>query len=87
MNYEHYFKDMFIPIPDYRKRVLKLFIIKKDSKFLQECGFLTSGINSLNEDFENILTEQNEEDSSFVKNEEEALIERYLEFLKRQLFL
>ena len=79
MNYENYFKDMFIPIPDYRKRVLKLLIFRKDIKFLQKCVFLTSGINSLNKEFKNILTEQNEEDLSFFKNEEEALIERYLE--------
>ena len=79
MNYENYFKDMFESIPDYRKIVLLIFIIENEKKFLQECGFLKSDINSLNKEFENILTEQNEEYLSYIENEEEALIERFFE--------
>ena len=61
MNYEKYFKDLFESITDYRKIVLLLFLIKNDNEFLQECGFLRSDINSLNKEFKNILTEQNDE--------------------------
>ena len=61
MNYEKYFKDLFESITDYRKIVLLIFLIKNDDKFLQECGFLMSDINSLNKEFKNIITEQNDE--------------------------
>ena len=77
MNYEKYFKEFFESITDYRKIVLLIFLIKNDSNFLQECGFLMSDINSLNKEFKNILTEQNDEYLSFNKNEEESLIEDF----------
>ena len=76
MNYENYFKEMFKYIPDYRKIEFLIFIIKSDNKLRQECGFLKSNINSLNKEFKIILTEQNEEYLSYIKNEEESLIER-----------
>ena len=79
MNYENYFKDMFESIPDYRKMVLLMFLIKKDEDFLKECGFLKSDINSLNLEFKNVLMEQNEEYLNHIKNEEEAVIERFLD--------
>ena len=78
MNYENYFKDLLESITDYRKIVLLIFLIKNDNKFLQECGFLMSDINSLNKEFKNILTEQNDEYLSYIKNEEESLIEDFL---------
>ena len=37
-----------------------------------------SDINSLNKEFKNILTEQNDEYLSYIKNEEESLIEDFL---------
>ena len=77
MNYEKYFKELSESITDYRKIVLLIFLIKNDSKFLQECGFLMSDINSLNKEFKNILTEQNDEYLSYIKNEEESLIEDF----------
>ena len=39
MNYENYFKDMLESIPDYRKLVILIFLIKIAHKFLQECSF------------------------------------------------
>ena len=40
MNYENCFKDIFDSIPDYRKKVIILFLIKNYSDLLNECGFL-----------------------------------------------
>ena len=77
MSYEKYFKELFESITDYRKIVLLIFLIKNDNNFLQECGFLMSDINSLNKEFKNILTEQNDEYLSYIKNEEESLIEDF----------
>ena len=61
MNYENYFKVMFESIPDYRKIVLLMFLIKNDSDLLNECGFLKNDISSLKKEFRNILLEQIEE--------------------------
>ena len=47
MNYENFFKDMFESIPDYRKRVLLIFLFKNDNDFLKECGFLNKDIITL----------------------------------------
>ena len=40
----NYFKDLFESIPDYRKIVLLMFLIKNDNDLLKECGFLKSDI-------------------------------------------
>ena len=61
MIYENYFKDIFESVPDYRKKVLLLFLIKNDNALLTECGFLKDDINHLILDFKNKLMEQNEE--------------------------
>ena len=57
----NYFKDLFESIPDYRKIVLLIFLIKSDEDLLKECGFLMSDINRLIKEYKNILMEQNEE--------------------------
>ena len=56
-----------------------MLLIENDNKFLQECGFLESDNDSLNKEFKNILTEQNEEYLSYIRNEEEMLIQRFFE--------
>ena len=40
MNHVNYYKDLFELIPDYRKIVLLIFLIKNVTKFLQNCGCL-----------------------------------------------
>ena len=55
-----------------------IFSIKNDNKFPQEYGILESDIKSLNEEIKNILVEENEEYLSYIKNEEESSIERFL---------
>ena len=39
MNIETYFKNLFESIPDYRKKVLSMFLIKNDGDLLTECEF------------------------------------------------
>ena len=55
MKYENYFKDMFEPIPDYRKILLLLFSIKNDVDFLKECGFLSCDINRISLEIKKII--------------------------------
>ena len=77
-NNETYFKDFFESIPDYKKIVLLLFLIKNDVNFLYECGFLKGDINFLCKEYKNILLELNEDYLDYMKNEEEAIIEKIL---------
>ena len=78
MNNRNSFKDFCESIPDYKKIVLLSFLIKNDDNFLYECGFLKGDINFLYKEFKNILLELNEDYLDYIKNEEEAIIERFL---------
>ena len=79
MNYENYFKDLFETVPDYIKIVLIVFLIKNYSDLLKEGGFLKKDLNRSNLDFKHILMEENEEYLDYNKNEEEAVIEQFLD--------
>ena len=78
MNNVNYFKDFFESIPDYKKIVLLMFLIKNDVNFLIECGFLKGDINFLYREFKNILLELNEDYLDHIKNQEESIIEKIL---------
>ena len=78
MNIVNYFKDLFESIPDYKKIVLLIFLIKNDVNFLYECGFLKGDINFLYKEFKKILLELNEDYLDYIKNEEESIIEKIL---------
>ena len=78
MDNVNYFKDLFESIPDYKKIVLLMFLIKNDVNMLYECGFLKGDINCLYKEFKNILLELNEDYLYHIKNEEEAKIEKIL---------
>ena len=78
MDNTNYFKDLFESIHDYKKIVLLIFLIQNDKNLLKEIGFSKNDINLLNLEFKNILIEQNEEYYSYVKNQEESIIERIL---------
>ena len=78
MNYENYFKDIFESIPDYRKIVLLIFLIQNDKNLLKEIGFSERDINLLNLEFKNISLEGYEEYLDYIKNEEESVIEKFL---------
>ena len=78
MNNTNYFKDLFESIPDYRKIVFLLFLIKNDKDLLREVGLSERDINRLNLEFKNILIDQHEKYLDYIKNEEESIIERFL---------
>ena len=79
MNYENYFQDLFQYIPNYRKIVLLIFLIQTDKNLLQEIGFSENDINRLNLEFKNKLIEQFDEYLDYIKNEEESLLEKFLD--------
>ena len=78
MDNVNYFKDLFDSIPDYRKIVLLMFILKNDIDLLTESELLKSDFNRLRKEFKNILIEQNEELLNFIKNQKESVIEKIL---------
>ena len=51
MDNVNYFTDLFESIPDYKKIVLLMFLIKNDVKFLYECGFLKGDIKFLYKEY------------------------------------
>ena len=78
MNNVNYFTDLFESIPDYKKIVLLMFLIKNDVNFSYECGFLKGDINFLYKEFKNILLELNEHYLDHIKNQEESILEKFL---------
>ena len=78
MNNENYFKDIFKSIQDYKKIVLLIFLIQNAKNLLNEIGFSKNDINRLNIEFKNILLEQNEEYLDYIRNEEESILEKFL---------
>ena len=76
MNNINYFKDIFESIHDYKKIVLLIFLIQNNKNFLKEIGFNENDINLLNKEFESILMSQNENLLSYIKNQEESIIEK-----------
>ena len=78
MNNVNYLKILFESIDDYRKIVLLMFLIKYDKNLLKEVGFSKNDINLLSLEFKNILLEEYEDYLSYIKHEEESVIERFL---------
>ena len=78
MNNINYFRDLFEPIPDYRKIVLLIFLIQNDKNLLKEIGFNRDNINLLNLEFKNILLEEFDDYLDYIKNEEESILEKFL---------
>ena len=75
MNSVNYF-ELFQSIPDYRKIVLLMFLIRNDVNLLNESGFLKGDIHYLYKKL--LLLELNEEYLDHIKNEEESKIEKIL---------
>ena len=78
MNNVNFFTDLFESIPDYKKIVLLMFLIKNDVNILNECGFLKGDINFLYKEVKNIILELNEEQLDHIKNQEESFLEKFL---------
>ena len=78
MNYGNYFKDIFKSIHDYKKIVLLIFLIQNDKNLLKEIGFSKDDINRPSIEFKNVLLEKFEDYLSYIKNEEESILEKIL---------
>ena len=78
MNNSNYFKDIFESVPDYRKIVLLLFLFQNDKNLLTEIGFSKNDINLLHLEFKNILLEEFENYLDYIKNQEESILEKFL---------
>ena len=74
----NYFKDLFESITDYKKIVLLILLIRNDKKLLHEYGFSERDINHLNLECKNIIIDQHGEYLDYVKNEEESVLEKFL---------
>ena len=78
MNNINYFTGLFESIPDYKKIVLLMLLIRNNVNLLYECGFLKGDINFLYKQIKNILIELNEDYLDHIKNQEESMIEKIL---------
>ena len=78
MDNSNYFKDLFESIPDYKKIVLLIFLIQIDKNLLKEVGFSKNDLNLLNLEFKNILLEEFENYLDYIKNQEESILEKFL---------
>ena len=78
MDNVNYFKDLFESISDYTKIVLLMFLIKDDKNLLKEVGFSKNDINLLSLEFKNFLLEEYEHYLDYIKDEEESVIEKFL---------
>ena len=78
MNHENYFKDIFDSIHEYKKIVLLIFLIQNDKNLLHEVGFSQRDINRLSIKFKNILLEEFENYLHYIKNQEESILEKFL---------
>ena len=77
MDHVNYFTDLFESIPDSKKIVLIMFLIKNGVSFLYECGFLKGDNNFLYKDFGKTLLELNEDYLDCFKNQEESVLEKF----------
>ena len=75
----NFFKDFFESIPDYRKIVLILFLIKNDKNFLLEIGYSERDIDRLNLEFKNILMEEYANYLDYINYQEESILRKVFE--------
>ena len=78
MNNIIFFEDLFESMPDYIKIVLLKYIFQNDRTLLCEIGFSERNINRLNLERKKLIIEKHEEYLSYVRNEEETVIEKIL---------
>ena len=78
MNNEKYFKDIFESIHGYRKKVLLIVLIQNDKNLLKEIGFSKNDINLLKLEFKKILLEEFENYLDYIKDQEESILEKFL---------
>ena len=76
MNSINYFEELIESVSDYRKLVLLIFLIKDYTDLLEKFGFVKRDIERLTSEFKTILSGQIDEYYSYLKNQEESIIER-----------
>ena len=79
MDYAMVFKNMFESIPEFRKIVLLLFLVKIDVGLITECGFLKTDFICLCEKFNLTSLEQNKDYLGYKKSEKESFVEKILD--------
>ena len=72
------FQDIFESFEDYRKVVSLINLIQNEKNLLKEIGFSKNDIDRLSLVFKKILIDQHEQYLNYVKNEEESIIEKFL---------
>ena len=75
---DNYFRELFESIPDYKKIVLLIILIQNYKSLLKEIGFSKNDINLLNLEFKNILLEEFENYLDYIKDQEESILEKFL---------
>ena len=78
MNHVNYSEDLFESVSDYRKIVLLILLIQNDKNLLREIDFSERHINRLPVECKDILLYQHENYMKYVKNEEESIVERFM---------
>ena len=73
-----YFKNLFESVTDYRKIVLLMFLSQNDKNLIKEIKFSKNDNIRLILECKKIFLEQHEEYLDFVKNEDESVIEDFL---------
>ena len=73
-----FLKDIIESKTGYRKIVLLIFFFQNDKGLLREIGFSERDINLLYLEFKKFLIEQHAEYFGYIRNEEESIIERFL---------
>ena len=75
---DNYFRELFESISDYKKIVLLKISIQNDKNLLKEIVFSKNDINLLNLEFEIILLEEFENYLDYIKDQEESILEKFL---------
>ena len=86
MDRSAFFKDLFEPIPDYRRITLLMLIVEKDNDLLYENVFLNDDVECLLGEFENLFNEQKEDSLDYVKHAEKSINEKSPKKLNENFF-
>ena len=78
MNNANYFNELFESITDYKKIVSLIFLIRNDKNLLKEIAFSKKDNNLLNLELKKILLEEYENYLDYIKDQEESILEQFL---------
>ena len=78
MDLTNYFKELFESMTVFRKVVLLALLFQDNKNLLKEIVLKNKKFNQISLEFLNNLLEQHEEYLEYVKNEDESVIEKFL---------